>query len=122
MNYLKNNKEFLKGYRTDLLELVRNYEKNSRYAKNIDWDEKVEEIRVKQGGKNIYLHSIYNEEREIKKIVENKPKYAEQICFFGIPNTMQINIFFALLNPYFTSIFVPLDILSITIIFFIISY
>lgn len=38
MNYLKNNKEFLKGYRTDLLELVRNYEKNSRYAKNIDWD------------------------------------------------------------------------------------
>lgn len=90
MNYLKNNKEFLKGYRTDLLELVRNYEKNSRYAKNIDWDEKVEEIRVKQGKKNIYLHSIYDQEREILKLLENKPKQVEQLCLFGLPSIKQL--------------------------------
>ena len=90
MNYLKNNKEFLKAYRIDLLELVRNYEKNNRYAKNIEWDEKVGEIRVKQGKKIIYLHSIYNEEREIIKLLENKPKQVEQLCLFGIPSIDQL--------------------------------
>ncbi|WP_019880543.1 motility associated factor glycosyltransferase family protein [Succinispira mobilis] len=90
MNYLKNNKEFLKGYRTDLLELVRNYEKNNRYAKNIEWDENACEIRVKQGKKNIYLHSIYNKTREIEQLIKNKPKQIEQLCLFGLPDNKQL--------------------------------
>lgn len=90
MNYLKNNKEFLKGYRTDLLELVRNYEKNNRYAKNIEWDEAYKEIKVRQGKKEIYLHSIYNKEREVEELVKGKPKYVEQICLFGMPDILQL--------------------------------
>lgn len=94
MNYLKTNKEFLREYRIDLLELVRGYEKTNRYAKNIEWDETVREIKVKQGKKNLYLHSIYNKEREIEKLLQNKPKQVEQLCFFGLPDPKQMKIIF----------------------------
>ena len=98
MNYLKNNKEFLKTYRSDLFGLVKNYEKNNRYAKNIRWDENFSEIQVKQGKKNVYLHSIYNTEREINKALAGKPKYVEQLCLFGIPTSEQ----FSIMGTYFT--------------------
>ena len=90
MNHLKTNKEFLKGYRNDILELIKSYEKQNRYAKNIEWDETVGEIKVKQGKKDIYLHSIYNKDREIEKLLQNKPKQVEQLCIFGLPDKVQI--------------------------------
>lgn len=100
MNYLKMNKEFLKCYRNDLYEQVKAYEKNNRFAKNIEWDENVSEIKVKQGKKNIYLHSIYDKEREINKVLQGKPKQVEQLCVFGLPSIEQ----FTIIGKYFTRV------------------
>lgn len=91
MNYLKINKEFLKHYRNDLYEQVKSYEKHSRYAKNIEWDEKYCEIVVKQGKKSVFLHSIYNTEREVTQLIKDKSRQVEQICLFGIPAKKQLS-------------------------------
>lgn len=90
MNYLKINKEFLKKDRVDLYEVIKEYEKNNRYARNIEWDEDFAEIRVRQGKKYIYLHSIHNATREVKELMKNKPKQIEQLCLFGLPTKGQI--------------------------------
>lgn len=91
MNYLKMNKEFLKHYRNDLYEQIKIYEKHSRYAKNIEWDEKYCEILVKQGKKCVYLHSIYNIKRELTELIKDKPRQIEQLCLFGIPAKEQLS-------------------------------
>lgn len=82
MNYYEENMEFLSKRLAPIYNTVQEYVDTGKQI--VQWDNQYNTIRVTQDTKKLYLQSIYDGKREIKKMLEKKPEQSQTIVLFSM--------------------------------------